>query len=145
MTTFRIEHASSAIDGLITKASSYSVDVTLDRLESTLQERGYRIFARIDHADAAVSVGLKMPRSTVLIFGNPRVGTPNFIQQPTLAIDLPLKALIYEDATGKVWISYNSASYLYSTIYARHGICGDPAAMKSVESTYDAVTSAALE
>jgi uncharacterized protein (DUF302 family) len=135
----------SAVDGLITKPSRYSVDVTLDRLEAALKEQGYVIFARIDHADAAASVGLKMPRATVLIFGNPRVGTSNFIQQPTLAIDLPLKALIYQDASGNVRLSYNSAKYLFETIYARHGLHVDTDVMSRMESTYDAITDAALK
>ena len=71
-----------AVDGLITKPSAYSVDVTLDCLERALKERGFMIFARLDHAAAAASVGLKMPRETVLVFGNPRLGTPNFLKYP---------------------------------------------------------------
>jgi uncharacterized protein (DUF302 family) len=77
----------SATEGLITKPSAHSADATLDRLETTLKERGYTIFARLDHAAAAQSVSLKMPRSTVLVFGYPLAGTPNFIQHPTAAID----------------------------------------------------------
>jgi len=141
----RSEPSPSAVDGLITKPSPHSVDVTLDRLEVALKEHGYVVFARIDHADAAASAGLRMPRATVLIFGNPRVGTPNFIQQPTLAIDLPLKALVYQDADGNVLVGYNSAKYLFETIYARHGIHGDPDAMKRAESAYDAITDTALK
>src|SRR5436190_21560233 len=75
----------AAAEGLVTKASTHSVDETLDRLEAALKERGLIIFARIDHAAAAQSMGLKMPRSTVLAYGNPRVGTPRFIQHPTTA------------------------------------------------------------
>jgi uncharacterized protein (DUF302 family) len=97
---------------IISKPSSHSVAITLDRLEASLKERGFMIFTRIDHAAAAASVGLKMPASTVLIFGNPRLGTPSFLKQPTLAIDLPLKALVYQDASGKVVISYNSSEYI---------------------------------
>jgi uncharacterized protein (DUF302 family) len=145
MTASRKDQTSSVVNGLITKSSPYSVDVTLDRLEAALKEQGYVIFARLDHADAAASVGVKMPRSTVLIFGNPRVGTSNFVRQPTLAIDLPLKVLVYQDANGNVQLSYNSAKYLFETIYARHGIHSDPDAMKRAESTYDAITDTALK
>jgi uncharacterized protein (DUF302 family) len=111
-----------AVDGLITKPSAHQATETLDRLEAALKERGSMIFARLDHAAAAESVGLKTPKSTVLVFGNPRVGTPVFIKHPTLAIDLPLKALVWEDAGGKVSLSYNSAKYLFVTIYGRHGV-----------------------
>jgi uncharacterized protein (DUF302 family) len=79
------------------------------------------VFGRLDHAAAAKESGLSMPYSTVVVFGNPKLGTPNFIENPQLAIDLPLKALVWEDKQGKVWLSYNSSKYLYETIYARHG------------------------
>ena len=84
------------------------------------------IFTRINHAAAADSVGLKMPPSTVLVFGNPRLGTPSFLKRPTLAIDLPLKALVYEDLAGKVFISYNSSEYVLETLYPRHGLTASP-------------------
>lgn len=112
----------SAGDGLITKLSAYSTTVTLDRLETALKERKYVIFARLDHAGAAASVGLKMPQSTVLIFGNPRNGTPAFLKKPTIAIDLPLRALVWEDASGKVSVTYNSPEYMNGTIFPRHGL-----------------------
>jgi uncharacterized protein (DUF302 family) len=145
MTASHKDQTPLAVNGLITKSSPYSVDVTLDRLEAALKERGYIIFARLDHAGAAASVGLNMPRSTVLIFGNPRVGTPNFIRNPSLAIDLPLKALVYQDVGANVWLSYNSAKYLFETIYARHGLHVDTDAMGRMESTYDAIANAALK
>src|SRR6266849_2891523 len=113
--------SASAVDGLITKPSAYPVAETLDRLEAALKERGFIIFTRLDHAAAAESLALKMPKSTALVFGNPRLGTPVFIKHPSLAIDLPLKALVWEDASGKVSLSYNSAQYLLVTIYGRHG------------------------
>jgi len=121
--------SASAVEGLITKPSAYPAAATLDRLEAALKERGFIIFARLDHAAAAESVGLKMPKSTVLVFGNPRIGTPVFIKHPTLAIDLPLKALVWEDADGKVWLSYNSAQYLLMTIYGRQGAPTNPEAI----------------
>jgi uncharacterized protein (DUF302 family) len=136
--------SASAVDGLITKASAYRATETLDRLEAALKERGFIIFARLDHAAAAESVGLKMPRSTVVVFGNPRVGTPVFIKHPTLAIDLPLKALVWEDASGKVSLSYNSAQHLVA-IYGRHGAPTNPEATTRIESLLTAATDAAVK
>ena len=107
-------------NGMVTKASAHSADATTQRLENAIKSRGFVVFARLDHAAAAKNAGLSMPYSTVVVFGNPKLGTPNFIQNPQLAIDLPLKALVWEDKDGKVWLSYNSSKYLYETIYARH-------------------------
>src|SRR5688572_26331473 len=125
--------SASAVDGLITKPSAYPTTETLDRLEAALKERGFVIFTRLDHAAAAEAVGLKMPRSTVVVFGNPRLGTPVFMRHPTLAIDLPLKALVWEDSSGKVSLSYNSAQYLLVTIYGRHGALTSSDAITRIE------------
>ena len=114
--------SAEADSGVITKASAHSAEATTKRLEDAIKSRGFMVFARLDHAAAAKDFGLSMPYSTVVVFGNPKLGTPNFVQNPTLAIDLPLKTLIWEDKDGKVWLSYNSSKYLYETIYdARHG------------------------
>ncbi|HKZ05482.1 MAG TPA: DUF302 domain-containing protein [Methylomirabilota bacterium] len=133
-----------AAEGLITKPSAYPVSETLDRLEAALKERGFIIFTRLDHAAAGESFGLKMPKSTVLVFGNPRLGTPVFIKHPTLAIDLPLKALVWEDASSKVFLSYNSAQYLGS-IYGRHGAPTNPEATTRLEGLLTAATDAAVK
>jgi uncharacterized protein (DUF302 family) len=117
---FILPLSAMADNGVITKPSAYSADATTQRLENALKSRGFIVFARLDHAAAAKDAGLTMPYSTVVVFGNPKLGTPNFIQNPPLAIDLPLKVLVWEDKDGKVWISYNSSKYLYETIYARH-------------------------
>jgi len=131
------------VDGLITKPSTHPVDVTLDRLEASLKAHGFIIFTRLDHAAAAASVGLKMPRETVLVFGNPRLGTPNFLKYPTLAIDLPIKALVWEDAGGRVWLSYNSQKYLYDQAYSRHGAPIDSDMLNRVEGLFAAITNEA--
>jgi uncharacterized protein (DUF302 family) len=132
------------VDGLITKPSAYSVDVTLDRLEATLKQHGFMIFARLDHTAAAEALGLQMPRETVVVFGNPRIGTPNFLKYPTLAIDLPIKALVWQDDKGKVWLSYNSQKYLTTAAYARHGASLDQSLADRIEREFadiaDAVT-----
>lgn len=99
-------------NGLVHVRSPYSVPETLKRLESALQARNLTVFARIDHGREAENIGLKMPPTQLIIFGSPKAGTPLMVASPTLAIDLPLKALAWEDADGKVWLSYNSADYL---------------------------------
>jgi uncharacterized protein (DUF302 family) len=108
-------------NGLIQVASSHSVDETLTRLQSILAQRAIQVFALIDHSGAAEKVGMKMPPTKLLIFGNPKGGTPLMLAAPTLAIDLPLKALVWEDKNGKVWITYNSPEYLRD----RHGVPQD--------------------
>lgn len=134
-----------AADGLITKPSAYSAADTLDRLESALKKRGFVIFARLDHAAAAKSKGLTMPASTVLVFGNPKAGTPRMLKNPTLAIDLPLKALVWEDAAGKVMLTYNSAAYVQGTLFPRHGLPINPERQNEVEKALNAITNEAVK
>ena len=98
--------------GLVQIPSRYSVEETLQRLESALATRGLEIFARVDHSGEAEKVGMKMQPTKLLIFGSPKAGTPLMVAAPTLAIDLPLKALVWEDEVGKVWLTYNSPDYL---------------------------------
>jgi uncharacterized protein (DUF302 family) len=99
-------------DGIISKPSRYSVAETLDRVEAVLRGKGVTIFARVDHSGEAAKAGMKMPPTQVLIFGNPKAGTPVMLAAPTAAIDLPLKALAWQDGDGKVWLSYNDVGYL---------------------------------
>lgn len=114
--------AAVAADGLIVKPSPHDVATTIERFEAAVKQRGFTIFARLDHAAAATSVDLKMPPAIVTIFGNPRAGTPAFLTNPTLAIDLPLKALAWQDKDGKTWLGYNAAAYVFGTLYPRHGL-----------------------
>ena len=134
-----------AVDGLITRPSPHSTDATLDKFEAAAKKRGLVVFARLDHTAAAASMGLTMPRSTVIVFGNPRVGTPNFITTPTLAIDLPPKAMVWEDSTGKVFLSYNSAEFLLGTQYLRHGIQVPKPGIEQLEKTFAAIADEALQ
>jgi uncharacterized protein (DUF302 family) len=108
-------------NGLLQVASPYTVDETVNRLESVLAERGVQVFAVVDHSGEAEKVGMKMRPTKLVIFGNPKGGTPVMLAAPTLAIDLPLKALVWEDENGKVWVSYNSPEYLQQ----RHGVPQD--------------------
>ena len=104
---------SSAVDnGIVSKPSPYTVPETIARLESVLKTKGVMVFAKIDHSAEADKVGLKMRPAQLLIFGNPKAGTPLMNAAPLAAIDLPLKALAWEDAQGKVWLSYNSPAYI---------------------------------
>lgn len=119
--------AIAADAGLITKPSKYSVNETIGRFESAVKARanaGFKVFTRIDHAAAAKEAGIEMRPSTVIVFGNPKLGTPVMIKTPVLGIDVPPKALVWEDDQGQVWLTYNSAEYLYKTIYPRHGLSG---------------------
>jgi uncharacterized protein (DUF302 family) len=99
-------------DGIITLASPHSVPDTLDRLEQILRAKGISIFARVDHSGEAEKVGLHMPPTQLLIFGNPRGGTPIMLAAPLSAIDLPLKALAWQDTQGNVFLGYNDPHYL---------------------------------
>jgi uncharacterized protein (DUF302 family) len=99
-------------NGMAHLSSPYSVPETLRRLEAVLQARGVTVFARVDHSGEAEKAGLKMNPAQLLIFGSPKAGTPLMVAAPTLAIDLPLKALAWQDAGGKVWLSYNTPEYL---------------------------------
>lgn len=99
-------------DGIIAIPSNHSVDQTVEKLTGILRVKGITLFALVDHSGEAEKVGLKMPPTKLVIFGNPKAGTPLMLAAPNVAIDLPLKILIWEDAQEKVWISYNAPAYL---------------------------------
>jgi uncharacterized protein (DUF302 family) len=100
------------MEGLVELPSRHAVDVTVARLEGILEARGIKLFAVVDHSGEAASVGLTMPPTKLLVFGNPKAGTPLMLAAPSTAIDLPLKVLVREDADGKVWVAYNDPEYL---------------------------------
>ena len=110
--------AQVATKGIIDQASNHSVDQTVEKLKTILQSKGVTLFALVDHSGEAEKVGMKMPPTKLLIFGSPKAGTPLMLAAPSIAIDLPLKILVWEDAQGKVWLSYNSPEYLKE----RHGL-----------------------
>jgi uncharacterized protein (DUF302 family) len=99
-------------DGIIDRPSAHSAEQTVARIEQLLRDKGITLFARIDHSGEARKAGFEMRPTMLLIFGNPKGGTPLMLASPSSAIDLPLKLLIWEDAAGKVWISYNSPQFL---------------------------------
>ena len=98
--------------GIIDTPSNHSVEQTVEKLKNILQSKGVTLFAVVDHSGEAEKVGMKMPSTKLLIFGSPRAGTPLMLAAPSIAIDLPLKILVWQDRDGKVWVSYNSPEYL---------------------------------
>jgi uncharacterized protein (DUF302 family)/uncharacterized membrane protein YidH (DUF202 family) len=110
--------ATTTDSGIISIPSNHSVDQTVEKLKGILQAKGVKLFALVDHSGEAEKVGTKMHPTKLLIFGSPKAGTPLMLAAPTSAIDLPLKILMWEDAQGKVWVSYNAPAYLQR----RHGI-----------------------
>jgi uncharacterized protein (DUF302 family) len=104
--------------GITLLRSNHSVQQTVEKIEEALRTKGVKLFALVDHSGEAESIGMKMPPTKLLIFGNPKAGTPLMLASPSAAIDLPLKILVAEDSSGQVWISYNSSSYLQ----VRHGL-----------------------
>ena len=113
--------ATAANNGIVNLASNHSVDQTVEKLTSILQAKGVTLFALVNHSGEAEKVGMKMRPTKLLIFGSPKAGTPLMQAAPSIAIDLPLKVLVWEDAGGKVWLSYNSPEYLEQ----RHGLPHD--------------------
>jgi uncharacterized protein (DUF302 family) len=108
-------------EGIVKIPSRQSVDETVDKLKAILKSKGMTLFALIDHSGEAEKAGLKMPPTKLLIFGNPKGGTPLMLAAPSAALDLPLKILVAEDGQGKAWVSYNSPDYLKE----RHGFPDD--------------------
>ena len=107
-----------ANNGIVSKPSRHSVDDTLGKLQNILEAKGIAVFALIDHSGEAAKVGMKMRPTKLLIFGNPKGGTPLMLAAPSIAIDLPVKILIWQDDEEKVWVSYNTPEYLAE----RHGL-----------------------
>ena len=114
-------HTSKSGNGIVTIASEHSVNETVSRVQRVLDSKGIKIFAVVDHRGEAEKAGLQMPNTKLIIFGNPQAGTPLMIAAPTIAIDLPLKILIWEGTDAKTWISYNDPEFLAN----RHGLPAD--------------------
>ena len=108
----------SKSEGIINAPSNHSVDQTVEKLKGILQAKGVALFALVDHSGEAERVGIKMRPTKLLIFGSPKAGTPLMLAAPSIALDLPLKILVWEDHQQKVWVSYNSSAYLQE----RHGV-----------------------
>ena len=128
---------SSKGTGIVDQLSKHSVDETVEKLKGILQAKGVTLFALVDHSGEAEKAGMKMRPTKLLIFGSPKAGTPLMLAAPSSAIDLPLKILVWEDAHGKVWASYNSPAYLRE----RHNL--PPELMKNIAIVETLATQAA--
>jgi len=135
---FPLAHAA---DGLVTKHSSHSVSVTADRFVAALKEKGITLVARVNHAGAAKQAGMELRPTELLVFGNPKLGTPLMQSDQTVGIDLPLKVLVWQDARGNVWVGYDSPK----SIVARRGISNRADIVKKMSGALDALTSAAAK
>ncbi len=130
---------SQTSDGVITKVSAYNVDETIRMLLHLLDERGVTVFSIVDHSGEAQSVGLEMPNTKLLIFGDPSAGTPMMLASPLIALDLPLKLLVWDDSHGVTWLSYNASEYLSERHHLPPNQRGP---LTSIESLSDAVAQA---
>jgi uncharacterized protein (DUF302 family) len=128
-----------AADGMINVQSDFNVKETTNRLESILNEKGMTIFNRIKHSESAGKVGIELRETELIIFGNPKVGSPLMKCRQSVAIDLPQKALVWEDHDSKVWISYNDPAYLEK----RHGISGCGEVISKIKKALSGITKAA--
>src|SRR5215831_10898372 len=131
--------SSLIVDGLTSIRSSFGPKETMDRLEAEIRAHGLNVFARIDHAAGAAEVGLTLRPTELIIFGNARGGTPLMQAAQTVGIDLPLKALVWEDASGKTWLSYNEPSW----IAQRHGIADAEPVVSKMSDLLSAITTIA--
>ena len=130
---------SAASDGMVKVRSAHDVATTADRLAGVVEKKGLTLFARVDHAAGARGVDLALRPTELLIFGNPRVGTPLMQCRQEVALDLPQKALIWEDAEGRVWIGYNAPAYLAQ----RHAVAGCDAVLEKIQGALAGLTGAA--
>lgn len=126
-------------NGLVTLKSAHSVAATMDKLEAILNEKGMNVFARINHSEGAQKAGMELRPTELLIFGNPKVGTPLMLCSQSVAIDLPQKALAWEDESGQVWLGYNDPEYLNQ----RHGLGDCAEVLKKVSAALNNFASAA--
>lgn len=136
-----VSQAALANENYIKKPSPYSVNETLDRLTNVLKKKGITIFARVDHAAGAAKVGKKLRPTALLIFGNPKLGTPLMQSSQLIGLDLPLKALAYEDDKGKVWLAYQMPDYLK----AKYAIADRDPVFAKITGALGKLTDAALK
>src|SRR5260370_34027187 len=121
-----------SVEGIVTRPSPFSVEETLERLQEAIHSHNLSLFAQIDHSGEAKRVGLKMQEAHVLIFGSPKAGTPLMIASPLLALDLPLKVLVWQSADDQVWVSTNSMTYLRDRYAIPQELVGNLAVVDAV-------------
>jgi uncharacterized protein (DUF302 family) len=130
----------AAVDGLVVKPSPHPVAETMDRIERAVKERALVVVARVDHAAAAQKAGLTLRPTELLIFGNPKAGTPLMQAVQSIGIDLPLKVLAWEDDKGKVWLAYNDPAWLAT----RHRVGERTEVVRAIRAALDALTDSVL-
>jgi uncharacterized protein (DUF302 family) len=135
----------AAPQGLVTTPSAHPFRATIDRFAAEVTGAGWVVFVEIDHAAAARAAGLSLGGRTVVLFGNPRAGTPGMAAQPTLALDLPMRALVWEDAAGRVLITRSTGEDLAERVFARHGITVPPEARRTTEAFLDGLARRAAQ
>ncbi|MDH5648269.1 MAG: DUF302 domain-containing protein [Gammaproteobacteria bacterium] len=133
-----VSHAGQS--GLIVKKSEYSTEKTIKRLKAVLAQKGIRVFAHVNHFENAASVGLKIRPTELLIFGNPKLGTPLIKSNPAAGLDLPMKVLVWQDEKGQTWLVYNDPAY----IAKRHGISDQGEAVAKMSQALGKMTDQAL-
>ena len=137
--------ARAADDGLLTRPSTHDTRTTLDRFAAAVRESGWVVFTEIDHAAAAKAIGATLRARTVILFGNPRTGSPAMAAHPSLALDLPMRALVWEDEQGHVFITRSTAADIASRVFARHGVDIPPEAQQTMETMLDNLARKAAE
>ncbi len=137
--------AGAAPDGVVTTPSRHGQRETLDRFEAALRAAGWLVFAEIDHAAAATAVGMRLPPRTVVLFGNPRAGTPGMAETPTLALDLPMRVLVWQDDAGATQLTRSTGADLAQRLFARHGVVIPPAQQAGTEAFLAGLAAGATE
>lgn len=132
-------------DGMVTRQSNHDVRTTVDRFGAAVREAGWVVFTEVDHAAAAQAVGMTLRARTVVLFGNPRAGTPPMAAKPTLAIDLPMRVLVWEDDDGRVQVTRSTGDDIAERVFARHGITVPLEGRRSTEAFLDGLVRKAAE
>lgn len=132
-------------DGIVTRQSAHAIRPTIDHFSQAVREINWVVFAEIDHAAAARVVDLKLPARTVVLFGNPRAGTTAMQGKPTLALDLPMRVLVWEDDQGRVFITRSTGADIATRVFARHGITVPPEGQQNTENLLDGLVRKATE
>lgn len=136
-------HAQEA--GLVTRPSAHTTRATLDRFTAAVRDAGWMVFTEVDHAAAARDVGMTLRARTVVLFGNPRAGTPGMAASPTLAIDLPMRILVWEDDQGQTFVTRNTGTDIAQRVFARHGVTVPPEGQRNTEAFIETLVRKAAE
>ena len=131
--------------GLVTRPSAHGTRATLDRFTAAVREAGWMVFTEVDHAAAARDVGMTLRARTVVLFGNPRAGTPGMAANPTLAIDLPMRVLVWEDNQGRTFITRSTGADIAERVFARHGVTIPPEGQRDTEAFIETLVRKAAE